>query len=212
MPGLTATTTPTESDCISQTDAKEYLSQDASFTLDDDLVDDMIVRAYRLVAERMDLPILNVSYQYTLDRWPAYRSDHWQHHREIKIPMWPLVSLTAVEYIAEGAASQTYTTISSGDYHTDAASEPPRVRFDEDFTVPTLDRYWLNAVRLSFTAGYGTAGASVPGPIRLAILRAIGHFFRFRDSRDRQSFDIPMEIDLLISPFARPSPGRTLMQ
>lgn len=95
----------------------------------------------------------------------------------LTIPLAPIISVTSVEYMVDG----TYTTWASSGNYTSSVVAP--------FGVITPVNDWpepdeiTNAVRVTFTAGYGATAASVPAPIRAAILIMVADMYENRSAK-----------------------------
>jgi len=94
----------------------------------------------------------------------------------IELPSSPLISVDSVKYIDVDGAEQT---VSASEYDVDTYSDRPTVR-------PVYGGSWPgtrgepHAVRVQFTAGYGTKSTDVPDLIREAILLLVGHWMNFQ--------------------------------
>ena len=114
------------------------------------------------------------------------------------IPMSPLVSVDAIEYIDEAGVNQM---LSAGAYKVDADSEPARV-------LPAYGRAWpstrqeINAVRMSFTLGYGAA-AAVPKGIKAAIIMYCKAHYEasFDDGAGREYERRMAAVEALLTPY-----------
>lgn len=111
-------------------------------------------RAYisRLVAQLVDLADLRVA-------------------RLIELPMPPLIAVELVQTLDMDGAE---TTLASNGYRVNTAREPARVKLLE---VPSE----ATQARVTYHAGYGTAGSSVPARMRQAILLLVTHWFANRE-------------------------------
>ncbi len=92
---------------------------------------------------------------------------------------WPTVlGITSVNYIDPEGVERT---VHPGDYMLDAASEPGCL-------APAYGRSWpatrthINAVRVRYTAGYGTIAASVPAPLKQWMLLHLAHYHANREA------------------------------
>ena len=89
-----------------------------------------------------------------LDGWPAAGA--------IELPRAPVLAVTSVKYIN---TSGVETTLAPSAYALDKDSEP-------GWLLPAYDTDWpeardtANAVRVRYTAGFGTAATDVPQPLR----------------------------------------------
>ena len=91
----------------------------------------------------------------------------------VKLTVRPVVSITSVKYIDEAGAEQT---VASSDYYLDT----DEVRFLDAFTRPTTQTR-SEAVRVTYTAGYGNSSAFCPQLDRMAIKLSLANRFENRD-------------------------------
>lgn len=96
----------------------------------------------------------------------------------IYLPRPPLVSVSSIVYVDNAGDEQT---LSASLHQVDARSQPGRI-------VPAYAQLWpttqavLNAVTVTFVAGYGATSASVPESIRAAIKLVIGDLYEHREA------------------------------
>lgn len=91
--------------------------------------------------------------------------DHWPNN-PVKLPMPPLISVTQIVTLDEDDAETVY---SSSSYYTNTIATPGEIIIKFGDTPPiNTDRYH-SGFRVDYKAGYGTAGADVPQPIREAM-------------------------------------------
>ena len=105
--------------------------------------------------------------------------DDWPENDWFEIPLPPLQSVTSITYTDSDGAMHT---LSAADYVVDTDSEPGRVRLVDGASWPTVELRPLSAIRVTFVAGYGDAGAAVPEPIRQAMYLLIGHYYENREA------------------------------
>jgi uncharacterized phiE125 gp8 family phage protein len=100
----------------------------------------------------------------------------------------PLGSVSLVEMETDIG---TYTTLTAGThYKTDSGIEPARVyltasalsQWSPASVLGVYNGYESPKVRVTYTAGYGSSGSSVPSPIYQAMLAVIAHLFENRES------------------------------
>ncbi len=107
---------------------------------------------------------IQATWKQTLNDWPEADSDGFY---SVKLDLSPLASITTVKYYN---TSGTLTTVSSGDYWTITTSIPPRLTFNpSEFDWPTLQDGRPDPIEVTFVAGYGAAGSSVPHDLKRAI-------------------------------------------
>jgi uncharacterized phiE125 gp8 family phage protein len=119
--------------------------------------------------QRQLLPATLVLY---LDAWPAGRCP-------IRLPRPPATAVTAIEYVDTGGTLQT---LAASVYQVDVISEPARIVLQDGETWPTLATARLNAIAITYTAGWATP-SQVPSSIRQAVLLLVGDLYEHREAR-----------------------------
>jgi uncharacterized phiE125 gp8 family phage protein len=112
----------------------------------------------------------------------------------IRLPVWPVQSVTSVTYRrASDGAETALTGFQAWLDHDPPLLAPPVA----DSSWPFVDERHLNAVTITLVAG-GTSAASVPSTAKQAILLAVGYWNGFRgDGRDPAEMEsIPGEAGL----------------
>jgi len=151
---------------ISLAEAKAQLNISQSFTSDDDLINAMIATARRYFERETGIVATTgvSTYEGYLDDFPP---------DSVQFPVAPVSGISAVEYIEPDASD--YTALSSGTYEHDVISHPARIRpLSTESWPSTEDR--LNAVKITFTAGYGNAD-DVPEEVKHAIKMILTHLY-----------------------------------
>lgn len=160
--------TPAAAYPVTLTEARAHLRIDD--TAEDTLITTLITMATDYAELRMGRAIINQTWGQYLDEFPS------EDYIEVKFP--PLSSVTHVKYYD---TSNVLQTLSSSDYEVDTISEPGIIRLVPTASWPgTYDK--LNAVIITFIAGYGAASTNVPELIRGAIKLLISHFFENREA------------------------------
>lgn len=206
---------------VSLADAKSDMRVDADFTDHDSLIQGYIT-AGRVHAETICRRAF-VSQQWKMagDRFPSPMAgrltEYWLGQQwglagmggvstflptgktgyEIIVPLSPLISVDSIKYIDPAGVQQT---MSSGDYKVDTLSEPARIIPAFGKTWPTT-RQEINAVEVTFTAGFGAASA-VPAGIRAAIIMYVkAHYEATFDNVKNDEYQRRMKaVDLLLIP------------
>lgn len=80
----------------------------------------------------------------------------------IEAPRPPLIAVTSIQYVDNDGATQT---LAASEYQVDAKEEPGRILQAYGRTWPST-RDQANAVTVTYTAGYGASGTSVPDEIK----------------------------------------------
>jgi uncharacterized phiE125 gp8 family phage protein len=118
----------------------------------------------------------------------------------LRIPLGNLMAITTVEYV--DPISAIYVTWDAANYEVDSVSVDGWVIPVDVWPTP-MDT--SNAIRVTFTAGYGAAAADVPAAIRAAMLLLIGHWYANREAVviGETPTPLPMAANALITPFRR---------
>ncbi len=123
---------------------------------DSDLNDE--IAAARERAEHItQRSLLEQTWQLTMDRFPT--SDEGPG---IRLWWCPILSVESVQYVDVNGATQT---LSSSAYAVDKVTEPGWLEPADGTSWPDTDDV-INAVTITFKAGYGTEAADVPAAIR----------------------------------------------
>lgn len=136
---------------------------------EDTLVRRLVMAAARVVERRLSRQLLTATWKLYLETFPD----------EIELRILPVASVTSITYVDDAGTTQT---LSASTYQTDITSpdRPARIWPAYGYTWPTLRADTLNAVTVTFTAGYGTAD-DVPETIKQAILLLAGHYYEHRE-------------------------------
>ena len=144
---------------VSLDEVKAYLRIDGT---DDDALLTRLIEAARERAEEY------TRRAFITQEWDAVYDDVTADY--IELPRPPLISVTGVYYTTD-AGEQTLATSA---YYVDSISEPGRVIL---LASGWPSRRSKAGLRVRYSAGYGAAASSVPGPIRQAIITAVGDWF-----------------------------------
>mgnify|MGYP006921392367 CR=1 FL=1 len=163
--------TPPTVEPVTLAEAKEHLRV---LHGDDDVYIESCITAAREMIESgeswsLDRSLINTTWRVVLDEWPFDEDGDGG----IVLPRPPLVSVTSIAYLDTTNVSRT---LSSTLYTVDTHSEPGRV-------VPSYGSVWpevldhINAVTITYVAGYGATAASVPTSIKQAILIGVADLY-----------------------------------
>jgi len=185
--------TPPSAEPVSLTEAK--LQCRVSVPDDDALLTGLIVGARMMCEQRIWRAFITQTWELVLDSWPlATRReltlaaisgpnawnlaiDAYPRRGEIRLPNPPLQSVT---YITYKTSDGTVKTLDPSIYAVDTDSEPGKITVQSGANWPS-DELWPNAaVRIRYVAGWADA-ASVPQPIKTAMLLLIGHWYENRE-------------------------------
>lgn len=176
---------------ISLTEAKAHL--DVTYTEKDTLITALIAAATA-----------------HLDGWTGilgrclvtqtWRQDFDRFNRCLRLPLYPVSSITSVKYDDTADVEQT---IAGSNYDLLDDDLGAHVRFKDDYSFPSIhdDR---PAVRVTYVAGYADA-AAVPDAIKHAMLLLVRHWFDNPSAVivGTISSPAPMAVDALLGPYRR---------
>jgi len=159
--------TPPATEPFTTAEAKTHLRVEIA---DDDAYIDALTKAARLKLEDdTGRALVTQTWKLVLDGFPA-------NDGGIIVPKSPLQSVASLKYVDSDGILQTVET---ADYAVDTATKP-------GWVVPAFGMSWpsprdsMNAVELTFVAGYGAA-ADVPEHAKLAIKLLLGHWYLNRE-------------------------------
>jgi uncharacterized phiE125 gp8 family phage protein len=169
---------------ITAAEAKTYAR--ISSSTEDTLTESLIKSARRHAEAITQRQLVNATWRLTLDWFPS-----WQ----IILPRPPLSSVSSIVYdeIEEGTA----TTMSASDYRVQTDPEPGTVEPSYDAALWPTARVQSGAVRITYVAGYGAAGSSVPEDIRTAIKWLVNHWLEER----LPTSEVPPAFRQMLMPF-----------
>jgi uncharacterized phiE125 gp8 family phage protein len=172
---------------VTVSEAKAHLRVDEEFT-DDDLYIQSLITSARIHVENVsDRTLIRSKWQIKLDLFPSW---------DIELPRPPLMAdAVEVTYIPSGAV---YSPVSFTDFRTDRDSTPSVIRPQWNGTWPSA-RGAENDVTVSYWAGFGESGQSVPAPARHCILLMVGHWYATRESVIQGGMNpVPMAVEVLL--------------
>ena len=189
---LNLTTAPA-AEPVSTAEAKTHLRIDVS---DDDTYIDTLVVVARLYAESFtNRALIDQSWELKLDRFPA--------SGPIMIPMPPLDSITSIQYVDSAGDTQTWTSTKyTATTPTGPMASPGIVVPAYGETYPTT-RDVIDAVTITFKAGYGTASTDVPAGIVHGIKTLVAHMYENRQDVviNVNALEVPRTTDFLLLPY-----------
>jgi uncharacterized phiE125 gp8 family phage protein len=155
---------------------------------DDDAYIGALIKAARIAIEaRTGLCLITQGWSVFLDAWPA--------SPEIKLPLAPILDIVDIKVWSD--ADQA-AVIDPSHYYEDRASRPARI-------VLRGSRVWAppgrvaNGIEILASAGFGPLAASVPDPLRQAILQVTAHWFAMRGEEPQGEW--PLGAAALIHPY-----------
>lgn len=148
---------------------------------DNDLFEHWITTARKLIEALLDQACITQTLKLYLDSFPVY---------EIQLPRSPVASISSVTYVDTSGTTQT---LSASEYQLDAKSLPARL-VPVDGYWPATKTYRLNCVTITYIAGYGSSGSSVPEAIKQAMYQSISTWNVNRES-------LPTELPIGVQTF-----------
>lgn len=152
----------------------------------------MIKAATFYIERQNSIALITQTWQYLLDGFKT---------REIVLPVWPVLSITSIQYYDTDNAQQTF---SSANYRLGKRIDDMGiVQLNTDASWPSVyDR--TGAVTITFVAGYGASPSSVPDHIRQALKILAGHFWQNPVlAGDTQTYQVPMSFEALTASLQR---------
>lgn len=132
---------------------------------DDDMIAALIVAARMSAEQYLGRSLITQTWIWRMDAFPATGP--------LMLPKPPVQSVSAVTYVDDGGDSQVWD---STEYAVSLDDWAPRLAPVPGAAWPTpADR--LDAVSVTFVAGYGATGLAVPRPITQAILLMIDRLY-----------------------------------
>ncbi len=199
--GLKRTVAPSAL-AVSVEEAKEQIRL---LNSDHDAPIERLIKAATEAVERYTgRALITQTWRLALDEFPCrylntQQRNHYQYPtNEIRLPRPPLLAITSIVYVDQDGNDQT---ISNTLYNATADLEPARVEpaYGQVWPVARCER---EAVRVTYTAGYGADSSSVPEAIRHAILLMVAQWFAYREPvGDVQSFTVPMSAKWLLDSY-----------
>lgn len=181
-------TTPPAVEPVTLARAKLHLRVDHAD--EDDLIADLITTARMECESRIQGTLVNTGWTWPLDAFPASGG-------LLAPPMPPLVHVDAITYVDPAGATQAMDWASL--VHIDIISQPGRIAPISGSWPATAQR--INAVTVTYTAGYGPTAADVPRPLVQWILLAIGDMYATRE-RSAERAKVPQGFaDGLLDPY-----------
>jgi uncharacterized phiE125 gp8 family phage protein len=174
---------------VSIAEAKTHLRLDHAD--DDGLLSSLILTSRLHIETALGLALITQSWSYFRDAWPAADT--------VELPIRPVSAITAIRVYD---AADVATVLLPSTYSVDASGNPARLALKSPATPPKPGRA-LNGIEIAFTAGFGATAASVPAPLRQAILLLVAHWYEHRTPYEegRATPPIPHSVTDLVAPW-----------
>ncbi len=177
---------------VTVAEAKAHLRVDTSE--DDAYVQNLVTSAREWCEQYLDRTLVNTQWVMRFDSFPPDGTN------DIELPRPPMATAgttTAVSltFTYEDGTTATYSTAS---YRVDRNSTPGAVKtlYGQTWPPHLMDD---NAVSVTWWAGYGAAGSSVPAAIRHAILMIVGILYEKRAAAESGSLnEVPFGVKSLL--------------
>jgi hypothetical protein len=210
--GLKQTVTP-GAEPITVEEMKGFLRQDDS--ADDALIGGLISAARRLVEQYTGAQLVTATWRMTLDSFFGYRvpggslllhgaripetiggTGLWPYYGAIELPRFPVSAVVSITYTDPAGVVQTYDPTQ---YDVDTDSLPARITPAYN-TVWPVTRESPNAVKITFTAGYGIDGSLVPNTFITAIQLLVTGWYENRESvQSIAGARLPVQLQALLA-------------
>ena len=165
--------TPPAVEPVTLAEAKAHCRVDTSD--DDTYIGTLITAAREWCEQYLDRTLVNTQWVMRFDKFP----DSGIH--PVELPRPPMVTsgtatAVSITFTTEAGPTSTYST---AEYRVDRHATPGAV-------LPLYGSTWTphrqddNAISVTWWAGYGATGASVPAAIRHAMLMLISHWYETR--------------------------------
>lgn len=160
---------------VTLAEAKAHLRVDVSD--DDAYIGTLITAAREWCEQYLDRTLVDTQWVMRFDAFPPDGT------HDIELPRPPMVSsgtatAVALTFTYENGTTATYSTAS---YRVDRASTPGAVKTLYGQTWPPHLRD-DNAISVTWWAGYGASGSSVPAAVRSAVLMIVGSLYEQRSA------------------------------
>lgn len=162
----------------------------ARITRDDEdgLIAAYITAARKYVETAQRRQLVTATWRLSLEQFPGW---------ELVLPLSPLQTISSITYVETDGTTQT---ISSTDYIVDTYRTP-------GLAVPAYGLVWPvarcqpNSVRVTFVAGYGDTGSTVPETTRQAVRLLASHYYENREPflTGTISSSLPLAVESLIA-------------
>lgn len=156
---------------VSLEDARIHLRMD-DLTHDDLYIESLIYAVCGWVERTYSLALLTKTVEEYHSKFPDFSTS------EIWLNVGPLQSVTSVKYIDSSGTEQTW---GSSEYAAKVLRHTGFIIPKPDYSWPTDVAVRPDAVKITYTTGFGTGPDSVPHYIKLGVLAMVGRFYTNRE-------------------------------
>lgn len=186
------TTAPTVA-FLTLDDAKRHLRRTETID-DDEVIEALIVAAIDYVEADTQRAFITQAWRTWFDSVPCGGTLLLERGKAI-----------AVSAVTAYDTADAATTVATSVYQVDTVSDPARVSLKSGQSWPS-DLRAVNAISVTYTAGYGAAASAVPGPVKQAALLVLGAMYEHREQVIVAQFAgqflaLPFGYDQLIAPY-----------
>lgn len=120
----------------------------------------------------------------------------------LTLPWAPLLGVTEVRYWdAAGVDTALASTVYQVETPSGPTAPPGRLMLGPSQFWPAVQAGRADAVRITFTAGYGAEASTVPAPLRAAVLLMVGSMYEFREADAARALTENPAVNRLLSPY-----------
>lgn len=123
---------------------------------------------------------------------------------DVILPRAPLLAVSDIK-IWSDATVPVDTTVAASVYQVQApagpTAQPGRVGLAPSQSWPSMQAGRADALRITFTAGYGLTGDAVPPSLCAAVLLLTGSMYEFREADAARALTENPAVDRLLSPY-----------
>lgn len=182
-------TTDATTEPFTTAEAKAHLRVDAS---DEDTLIDSLVKAARQYLEQItSRALVSQTLKAYFSAWPC---------EGFELPGSPLATVTSIKYTdTDGDES----TVDASVYDVDIDATVGTVRLAEGQSWPSTSLRTNKPIVVEYVSGYGATSATIPSPLKSAMLLHIGHLFENREQvvLGTISTDLPFAYESLVKPY-----------
>lgn len=170
--------TPATDLAVSVADAKRHLRILGRDALNAE-IEDLIKSATEVVEQDSGISLVPKTYMMVLDQFPYYVANRIlpfdYQNSAIVFPRDPVTSITSFNYVDTDGNVVPYTT-----YQLSNKQKPSRVRSERGQFWPYSDIFTVDAVQITFVAGFTDANRPYVG--KRAILNMLAHMYENREA------------------------------